>query len=111
MAQKNIEKLKEDNSIESIAVRKGLKLVSFSLKGASILPKQVYIRYELPWGRDKAVGFSSTMTKFNCNRITLPIETKVYQCSGKYWDKDSKYTEELLVTIEESKENETVSLK
>lgn len=111
MKLKNTEKAKENNSIESIAARKALKLFSISLKGASILPKQAYIRYELPWGSDKAIGFSSTMNKFSRNKITLPIGTKVYQCSGKYWERDSKHTEELLVIIQESIKEETISLK
>ncbi len=111
MKLKESEKVREGNSIENIAKRKGIKLVSLNLKGASLLPKQVFIRYELPWGEDKAVGFSSTMSMFSRNKIKLPIGTKIYQCSGNYWEKNSKHTEELLVSMDQSTDNQTISLK
>ena len=105
MKLKESEKVREGNSIENIAKRKGIKLVNVNLKGASFLPKQVFIRYELPWGNDKAVGFSSTMSKFGTHKETLPVGTKIYQCSGIYWEKNSKHTEKLLLTVENDKDN------
>ncbi len=109
MKLKNAE-VKEGNSIQSVAERKGIKLAKVSIKGASWLPKQVFIRYELPWGNDKAIGFSSTLSKFGNYNETLPIGTKIYQCSGNYWEKDSKHTEKHIWTVENNKDN-SVSLQ
>jgi uncharacterized membrane protein YphA (DoxX/SURF4 family) len=95
----------EDNSIQSVATRKGIKLVNVSIKGSSWMLTKVFIRYELPWGNDKAIGFSSTLSKFGTHKESLPVGTKIYQCSGNYWEKDSKHTEKLLLTVENDKDN------
>jgi uncharacterized membrane protein YphA (DoxX/SURF4 family) len=105
MKLKESEKVREGNSIENIAKHKGIKLVNVSIKGSSWMLKQVFIRYELPWGNDKAIGFSSTLSKFGMHQEALPVGTKVYQCSGNYWEKNSKHTEKLLLTVENDKDN------
>jgi hypothetical protein len=35
----------------------------------------------------------------------------VFQCSGKYWDRDVKFTEKLLLTIAGDKNDYTVALQ
>jgi hypothetical protein len=103
MNQRNYDKAKEDNSMESIAKKKGLKLVNVNIKGSSWLPSMAHIRYELPWGKDNQLGFSGSLSKFNGRDLTLPIGTKIYQCSDKYWSKDTKFTEKLILTVENDK--------
>jgi hypothetical protein len=103
MNQRNYDKAKEDNSMESIAKKKGLKLVNVNFKGSSWLPSMAHIRYELPWGKDNQLGFSGSLSKFNGRDLTLPIGTKIYQCSDKYWSKDTKFTEKLILTVENDK--------
>jgi hypothetical protein len=103
MNQRNYDKAKEDNSMESIAKKKGLKLVNINIKGSSWLPSMAHIRYELPWGKDNQLGFSGSLSKFNGRDLTLPIGTKIYQCSDKYWSKDTKFTEKLILTVENDK--------
>ncbi len=110
MKLKNAEKVKEDNSIESVAKRKGIKLMQVHIKGSSWLPSMAHIRYELPWGNDKQTGFSSTISKFKDRGVMLPVGTKIYQCSDKYWDRDTKFTEKLILTVDDEKSNLTVVL-
>lgn len=110
MNQRNFEKAKEDNSIESIATKKGLKLIKINIKGSSWLPSMAHVRYELPWGRDNQMGFSTSLGKFKSQDIILPIGTKIYQCSGKYWDKNIKFTEKLILTVNDEKSDLTVVL-
>ena len=92
MTQRNIEKNKDDNSIESIAAKKGIKVVSLNIKGSSWFPSMAHVRYELPWGNDSQLGFSGSISKFNGRDLILPVGTKVYQCSDKFWSKDRKST-------------------
>ncbi len=108
--QRNFEKAKEENSMESIAKKKGLKLVNVNIKGSSWLPSMAHVRYELPWGNDNQLGFSGSLSKFNGRNLTLPIGTKIYQCSDKYWSKDTKFTEKHILTVEDKKSDLTIVL-
>ncbi len=110
MNQRNYEKAKEDNSMESIAKKKGLKLVNVNIKGSSWLPSMAHVRYELPWGKDNQLGFSGSLSKFNGRDLTLPVGTKIYQCSDKYWDRDTKFTEKLISTVDNTKSELSVVL-
>ncbi len=110
MNQRNFEKAKDDNSIENIAQKKGLKLVKINIKGSSWFPSMAHIRYELPWGKDNQLGFSGSLSKFNGRDLTLPIGTKIYQCSDKFWDSSTKFTEKLLLTVDEKKSDLTLVL-
>ncbi len=107
MKLKNALKAKEDNSIESIANRKGLKLVRVHIKSSSWLPSMTHVRYELPWGNDKQMGFSGTISKFKDRGVMLPIGTKIYQCSDKFWDSNTKFTEKLILIVENKKDELT----
>ena len=109
MKLKNAEKAKEDNSIESVATRKGIKLVKVHIKGSSWLPSMAHVRYELPWGNDKQTGFSGTISKFKDRGVMLPIGTKIYQCSDKFWDKNTKFTEKLILIVDD-KINNSIAL-
>lgn len=110
MNQRNFEKAKEDNSVENIAKKKGLKLVSVTVKGSSWFPSMAHVRYELPWGNDKQTGFSGSLSKFNGRDLMLPIGSKIYQCSDKYWDKNTKFTEKLILTVDDKKSDLTIVL-
>jgi hypothetical protein len=110
MNQRNYDKSKEDNSMESIAKKKGLKLVNVNIKGSSWLPSMAHVRYELPWGSDNQLGFSGSLSKFNGRDLTLPVGTKIYQCSDKYWDRDTKFTEKLILTVDDKHPDFTVVL-
>jgi hypothetical protein len=110
MNQRNYEKAKEDNSMESIAKKKGIKLVNVNIKGSSWLPSMAHVRYELPWGNDNQLGFSGSLSKFNGRDLTLPVGTKIYQCSDKYWDRDTKFTEKLILTVDDKRSDFTVVL-
>ena len=103
MKLKNTVRAKEDNSIESVAARKGIKLVKVHIKGSSWLPSMAHIRYELPWGNDKQMGFSGTISKFKDRGVMLPVGTKIYQCSDKFWDRDTKFSEKLVLTVDDKK--------
>jgi hypothetical protein len=110
MNQRNYDKSKEDNSVENIAKKKGLKLVNVNIKGSSWLPSMAHVRYELPWGNDNQLGFSGSLSKFNGRDLTLPVGTKIYQCSDKYWDRNTKFTEKLVLTVDDIKSDLTVVL-
>ena len=105
--QRNFEKAKEDSSIEGISARKGIKLVKVHIKGSSWLPSMAHVRYELPWGNDKQTGFSGTISKFKDRGVMLPIGTKIYQCSDKFWDRNVKFTEKLVLTVDDKKNDLT----
>ncbi|MCU0467086.1 MAG: hypothetical protein MUF58_00675 [Arcicella sp.] len=111
MKLKNAEKTKEDNSIQGVAKKKGIKLVGVNIKGSSLFPSMAHVRYELPWGSDKQVGFSSSLSKLKGRYEFLPAGTKVYQCSDKFWSKSTKFTEKLILTVDESKDELSVSLQ
>ena len=108
MNQRNFEKAKEDNTMESIAQKKGLKLVKINIKGSSWFPSMAHIRYELPWGKDNQLGFSGSLSKFNGRDLTLPIGTKIYQCSDKFWSRETKFTEKLILMVDDKKSDLTV---
>ena len=111
MVQRNIEKVNDENSIESIAAKKGLKIVGINIKGSSWFPSMAHIRYELPWGNDNQIGFSTSLSRIKGRYVFLPVGTKIYQCSGKYWDRDTKFTEQLIMKVEADKDDYTVLLK
>ncbi|MFN8355575.1 MAG: DoxX family protein [Spirosomataceae bacterium] len=101
-----LEATHRDKSIEQIAKEKGLKLVTFRVKGSSLLPKTTYVRYQLPWDTEKKpTGFTTSMSRFSTEKLSLPVGTKVYVCSDKYWERGVSYTEKLIVTVNEEKEN------
>jgi hypothetical protein len=110
MNQRNYEKAKENKSVEHIAKEKGLKLVNVNIKGSSWLPSMAHVRYELPWGKDNQLGFSGSLSKFNGRDLILPVGTKIYQCSDKYWDRNTKFTEKLVLTVDDIKSDLTVVL-
>lgn len=110
MNQRNFEKAKEDNSIESIAKKKGIKLIGVNIKGSSWLPMMAHVRYELPWSKDNQIGFSTSLGKFKNQYVFLPIGTKVYQCNGKYWDKNAKFSEKIILTVDDKKDDVTIVL-
>jgi hypothetical protein len=110
MNQRNIEKEKDDNSIENIAKKKGLKLAKITIKGTTWFPSMAHIRYELPWGKDNQLGFSGSLSKFNGRDLNLPVGTKIYQCSAKFWDRSTKFTEKLILTVDDKKSDLTIAL-
>lgn len=110
MAQKDVEKVKDENSVENMAAKKGLKVVNVNIKGSSWLPSMAHVRYELPWGNDNQLGFSTSLSKFNGRDIALPVGTKIYQCSDKFWSKSTKFTEKYLLTVDEKKSSLAVVL-
>lgn len=110
MAQKDIEKTHEEKSVENIAAQKGVKVVSVNIKGSSWLPSMAHVRYELPWGNDNQLGFSTALSRFNGRDLTLPVGTKIYQCSDKFWSKGTKFTEKLILTVDEKKSSLTIVL-
>jgi uncharacterized membrane protein YphA (DoxX/SURF4 family) len=111
MKEKETKKPENDNSIESVAKKKGIKLVGVNIKGATLFPSMVHVRYELPWTKDNQMGFSTSLSKMKGRYVFLPVGTKVFQCSGKYWDRDVKFTEKLLLTITGDKNDYTVALQ
>jgi uncharacterized membrane protein YphA (DoxX/SURF4 family) len=110
MNQRNYEKAKENKSVEHIAKEKGLKLVTVNIKGSSWFPSMAHVRYELPWGKDNQLGFSGSLSKFNGRNLTLPVGTKIYHCSDKYWSKSTKFTEKLVLTVANDKSEMKVVL-
>ncbi len=103
------EKSRDENSIESIAIKKDIKLIGIKLRKSSWLPSMTHVRYELPWGNDKQRGFSSSMSKFNGKYAILPVGTKIYQCSDKFWSQSTKFTEKLVLTVD-GRENEMTAI-
>jgi uncharacterized membrane protein YphA (DoxX/SURF4 family) len=96
----------DGDAIENVARRKGVKMVTIRLKNSSMRPKNEYIRYQLPWNAGSVpTGVTFTMSRAKAERFNLPVGTKVYVCSDKYWDKSVSYTERLIVTVDESTAN------
>ena len=69
-----------------------------------------HVRYELPWSKDNQIGFSTSLGKFKNQYVFLPIGTKVYQCNGKYWDKNAKFSEKIILTVDDKKDDVTIVL-
>lgn len=105
-----LEKAKKDRTMEQIAKEKGLKLVKITVKGSSWFGSMAHVRYQLPWGNDNQLGFSTSLSKWSSRDLVLPVGTKVYQCSDKFWSSDTKFTEKLVLTVDESKDNTSYSL-
>ncbi|MCU0354287.1 MAG: DoxX family protein [Cytophagales bacterium] len=108
----NLAEANRDKTIAQTAKEKGLKMVTFRVKGASFLPTKTYVRVQLPWDTNPKAntGFTTSLSRFGEMKVSYPVGTKVYVCDGPYWEKDSRYTEKLIVTVDEEKENYTYSL-
>lgn len=104
------EKTKEDRSIQGIANQRGIQLVAVSIKGSSLFPTTVHVRYELPWGSEKQIGFTQSLGKFKSHEDQLPVGTKIYQCSDKFWDSKVKFTEKLVGTIDANNKEIIITL-
>ncbi len=102
-----------DNSIEQTAREKGLKMVTFRVKGSSLLPSTIHVRVQLPWdtSRKSPNGFSTSLSRFGEQKMSYPVGSKVYLCDGPYWKANANYTEKLIVTVDEEKENYLYSLQ
>jgi hypothetical protein len=106
-----LEKAEVEKSVEQIANEKGIKLVRFVVRGSSWFGSMAHVRYQLPWETKKSsTGFSTSLSRFTKRQMTLPVGTKVYQCSDKFWSSEIKYTEKLIVTVDEEKENYVFAL-
>jgi hypothetical protein len=102
---------KEDKGMEQIAKDRGLKLITVNFKGSTWFSSMVHVRYQLPWEANKSqTGFSTSLSKFQNKKLTLPIGTKIYQCSDKFWSQNTKYTEKLIITIDNNQEKKTFKL-
>ncbi|MCU0467725.1 MAG: hypothetical protein MUF58_03920 [Arcicella sp.] len=102
---------KDEKGMEQIAKDKGLQLITVNFKGSSWFSSMVHVRYQLPWEVNKSqTGFSTSLSKFKNKTLTLPIGTKVYQCSDKFWSQQTKYTEKLIITIDKDQEEKTFQL-
>lgn len=101
-----------DKTVEQKAREKGLKIVTFRVKGSSFFPKTVYVRVQLPWDTDQKSqhGFSTSLSRFGEQKMSYPVGSKVYSCDGPYWKTSSDYKERLIVTVDEEKENYLFSL-
>jgi hypothetical protein len=98
-------KADDEESIEQMAQRKGLQMVTFRLKGSSFWPRQVYVRVQLPWDTHRTnVGFSTTMSVFSEKQVSYPVGAKVYSCEGAYWN-GKAVKETLLLTVAVEKAN------
>jgi uncharacterized membrane protein YphA (DoxX/SURF4 family) len=101
----------DESSVEKMAKAKGLKMVSFRVKCASVWPRQIHVRVQLPWDTKKSMhGFSTTMTPASSLKMNYPVGSKVYLCDGAYWKSDANVTEKLIATIDEEKTNYTFKL-
>jgi hypothetical protein len=100
-----LEKAETNPSWEETAKAKGIEMVSFRVSGKSILPKQVYVRVQLPFDNQKSnVGFSRPLSRSSEYQVTYPVGSKVYVCDGEYWN-GSDYKETLLLTVDVEKQN------
>jgi hypothetical protein len=103
---------KKNPSVEQLAAEKGLKLITVQIKCSSFFPHKLHVRYQLPWEKSKSqTGFSISMSKYSTSQtLRLPIGTKVYQCSDMFWSNETTFTEKLLLTLNESNGNTTLTL-
>jgi uncharacterized membrane protein YphA (DoxX/SURF4 family)/sorbitol-specific phosphotransferase system component IIA len=101
-----------DKTVEQTAKEKGLKMVTFRVKGSSFFPTTVHVRVQLPWDMDKKSqhGFSKSLSCFGEQKMSCPVGSKVYSCNGPYWKTSASYSEKLIVTVDEEKENYLFSL-
>ncbi len=107
-----LEETSRNKTVEQTAKEKGLKMVTFRVKGSSLFPSTVHVRVQLPWDiNPKAnTGFTTSLSRFGEMKVSYPVGTKVYVCDGPYWRSDTKHTEKLIVTVDEEKENYLYSL-
>jgi uncharacterized membrane protein YphA (DoxX/SURF4 family) len=102
-----LEAANPEAALAQTAKEKGLKMVSFRVKGASAFPVKVYVRVQLPWDPNPKAntGFTTTLSRSKLMKMTYPVGTRVYVCDGPYWEKDRTYQERLVVAVDEEKEN------
>jgi uncharacterized membrane protein YphA (DoxX/SURF4 family) len=101
-----------DEAMAQTAKEKGLKMVTFRVKGTSFFPSTTHVRVQLPWDPNPKAntGFTTTLSRFSQQKVSYPVGTRVYVCDGPYWEKDRAYQERLVVTVDEEKENYTFAL-
>lgn len=107
------EENEETSRLEKIAeepdVFNGAELVTFVVSGTSLLPKQVYVRVQLPDTSLKTnIGFSRKLDRSSKFQVSYPIGSKVYLCEGPYWKGDFKET--LVLTLDAEKQNYLIRL-
>ncbi len=100
-----LEKAQANPTWEETAKAKGYELVTFRISGKSILPKQAYVRVQLPFDNQKSnVGFSRPLSRSKEYQVSYPVGSKVYVCDGEYWN-GNDYKETLLLTVDAEKQN------
>ncbi len=108
-----LDETSRNKTVEQTAKEKGLKMVTFRVKGSSFLPSTVHVRVQLPWdtGKKSPNGFSTSLSRFGEQKMSYPVGSKVYLCDGPYWKANANYKEKLIVTVDEEKENYLYSLQ
>jgi uncharacterized membrane protein YphA (DoxX/SURF4 family) len=100
-----LEKAATNPTWEETAKAKGYEMVTFRVAGKSILPKQVYVRVQLPFDNQKSnVGFSRSLSRASEYQVSYPVGSKVYVCEGAYWN-GTDVKETLLLTVDAEKQN------
>jgi uncharacterized membrane protein YphA (DoxX/SURF4 family) len=105
-----LEKAETNPTWEDTAKAKGYQMVTFKIAGNNLLPKQAYVRVQLPFENQKSsVGFSRPLSRNKAYQVTYPVGSKIYVCDGPYWD-GSSYKETLLLTVDAEKQNYLVRI-
>jgi uncharacterized membrane protein YphA (DoxX/SURF4 family) len=100
-----LEKAETNPTWEETAKAKGYEMVTFRISGRSILPKQAYVRVQLPFDNQKSnVGFSRSLSRASEYQVAYPVGSKVYVCDGEYWN-GTNVKETLLLTVDAEKKN------
>lgn len=82
----------------------GPELVTFMVSGKSLLPKQVYVRVQLPDTSLKStIGFSRKLDRSSKFQVSYPVGSKVYLCEGDCWNGDVEET--LVLILDAEKQN------
>lgn len=105
-----LEKAETNPTWEETAKAKGYELVTFRISGKSILPKQAYVRVQLPFDNQKSnVGFSRPLSRSKEYQVCYPVGSKIYVCDGEYWN-GKEVKETLLLTVDAEKQNYLVRI-
>ncbi len=94
----------ENPDMETIARSRGLEMITFNVSGKHFFGRQVHVRAQLPYDAGRSNnGFSRRLSFFQTWKVQYPVGTKIYLCSGAYWN--GPVPETLLFTVDAAKAN------
>ncbi len=100
----SLEDITQNPDMETVAAQLGLDMVTFKIRGNSPLGRQVHVRAQLPFDKERSNnGFSRKLSMFTTVSASYPVGTKIYLCEGPYWN--GPVEETLLLEVDAEKSN------